>query len=182
MATAVIGAIGTGISVAGKIKQGKAQKAELERQAAENRRNAEEIRRETREEENNFRVIARKQIGNIRAQMSAQGVTVEGSGAEVLAESARNAARDAAAIRRRGDVRAGALERGAISFEAAGRAARSASILSAVGTGVGGIGTFAKQGGFNAFSSKNPTQGGVRDLTISTPLTVTSGGTLKRTG
>jgi hypothetical protein len=67
--------------------------------------NAVQARAQSLEEERRQRVISRKQLGDMRANYAASGVTLEGSPLDVLEESAASAEMDALTIRRGGEIR-----------------------------------------------------------------------------
>jgi hypothetical protein len=144
---AIVGLVGTGVSVVGQIKGAKARAEQANFQAQENKRFAIETEQQAADEERNFRAAARRQLASGRAQFSASGVT-GGSGEEALAESARNIEADALDIRGKGKRRADAFRRGGANAAAAAKAESAAGILGGIGTGLSGIAKFHARGGF----------------------------------
>jgi hypothetical protein len=117
LAATVISAVG---AVAGGISQMNAANAaaDYEKKAA-----AENARRQ--------KIDAQKQIGRVRANYGASGVTMEGSPLDVLEESARTAELDRLTILQGGKLRAQ-------QYKARGQDALIGGITSAAGTLLGG--------------------------------------------
>lgn len=109
-------------------------------------RNAVLARQQAAEEERRLRVMARKSIGEMRANFGASGVTMEGSALDVLQESAAMAELDALTIRHRGDAQAAQMRNEAISERYRGASAQAGSRWSAAGT--------LLSGGAQAYSMK----------------------------
>jgi len=145
MAAAAVGLGGGIISAIGGKKKADAQKAQLGMEALENRQAGGDTLQQAREEEANFRTAARRQLASARAGASASGVSIEGSVAEALGESARNFEADALQIRSKAKKRADAFRRGAAAQKEAGSASTT---LGLVGGIAGSVGEFGARGGF----------------------------------
>jgi len=113
----IAGAVGTGLSVIGAIKGGKAEQSAADFNAAS-------ARAEAQSRENAQRAAAQRQLGSIRAGVSKSGARMEGTPLMVLAESAANAEIDALNTRYSG-------QREAALYTARGKNARTAGYLRA---------------------------------------------------
>ena len=143
------------LQIKSQIDQGKAAESAGEFQAEIAARNAEEARKQA---EGQRQAAAEAAIGaerrgksfkaKQRAMFAKSGVELRGSPLSVLVETAQDIEADAATIRREGAIRASSLEAEAgiitaqgSAAKARGSAAKRASVLSAVGTGIGTVGT-----------------------------------------
>jgi len=103
-AAAMVG--GGAVSAYGQMYQGQAAAAAGEYNAQLAERNAEDSLVQAKEEERRHRMISRNQLGDMRANIGASGVQVEGSVLEMLEDSAANAELDSLNIRHQGQSRA----------------------------------------------------------------------------
>ena len=122
---------GAAVAATGSIVQGRAQRKAAEYNANIAEKNARIELERTAEEEKRFRVLARKEIGQIRANYAASGVRMEGSALDVLHDSAANAEADAISIRTEGRRRAQAYREGATLDRMQGRAGERAGYFGA---------------------------------------------------
>lgn len=134
---------GTALSVWGSLEEGRlnARQAEANAQTAE--WNAKLTRLKAREDERVMRVMARKEIGRMRANFGASGIAIEGSALDVLQESAALAENDALNIRRHGELQATAFEREAGFARAMGSRYRQAGGLGAAAAVLSGAARIA---------------------------------------
>lgn len=125
---------GTAISAYGSIREGQAVDAasQYNAQVAEN--NALQAIDQATEEERRHRILARKQLGAMRAGYGASGIEVDGSALDVLEDSAATAERDALTIRYGGQVRAQGFRNEARLERFRGSNARTQSYLTAAST------------------------------------------------
>lgn len=119
--------------------------SQIEAQRAE--QNAELVLQQTREDERVFRVSARKQLGEMRANVGASGLQFSGSIADVIGESAAAMELDALKLRHSGALKAYGLRTDAALLR--GRAAGYAESgpMSAAGYLLGGASDIAKNYG-----------------------------------
>lgn len=129
-AAAMVG--GGAVSAYGQLYQGEASAAAAEFNAQIAEQNAIDSIARAKEEERRHRVMARKQIGDMRASFGASGVAMEGSPLEVMQESAANAELDALSIRHEGEARATAFRNEARLARFGGQTARTAGQIGAV--------------------------------------------------
>jgi hypothetical protein len=141
---AVAGA-GTLIQAIGTLQGGSAEEEAAKRNAAQSSRNAAEIRRQAEEDERAYKIMAQRQLGDIRSGYAAGGVALEGSALDVLQESAATSERNALNIKREGEARARAFEDEAEGFSQAGRSAKTASYYGAAGALLGGAAGIMKR-------------------------------------
>lgn len=142
-AAAGIGILGgAGLSAVGAIRQGNMEAKAAEMNAQMNEQNAVLTEAQAREEERRQRIFARKQIGEMRANYGASGVTTEGSPMEVLEESAMQAELDSLNIRYAGAARSAQYRNQAKLQRFYGKEAKLGGYLSAAGSLLGGAGSF----------------------------------------
>lgn len=143
------------VTAVSQIRQGRAAEAQGKAQAAIAARNAQLAERQAEQE----RVAAaaealrleregKRLTGRQRALFAKSGVALRGSPLSVIVETAQDLEADRLTILREGAVRAGTREAQAgifraqgASAKARGRAAKRASILTAVGTGLSTVGS-----------------------------------------
>lgn len=149
---AVAAVAGAALSAASVVAQARAQSmaASYNSQAAE--RNAVLSKEQAGEDERQFRVFARKQLGDIRASYGASGVSLEGSPMDILAEGAAAAELDALRIRHGGEIKALGYQSDATLSKFASEATMKGGYLSAAGT--------LLKSGSNIYSSYGPAGGG----------------------
>ncbi len=162
-------AVGGGLQVLSSIQQGKAAQAQGEfqaeiaaRNAAERIKEAEGQRQAAAEAAIEIERRGRALKATQRAKFAKSGVELRGSPLSVLVETAQDIEADKFTTLREGAIRASSLEAQAGIIQAQGAAAKSrgktakrASVLSAVGTGVGttaGIGQSRFDRGLKPFS------------------------------
>ncbi len=114
---AAAAAIGAGMAVGGAVTGiiNASNENDLQNQAsAMNTRtsldNARLALQESAEDERRLRIQNKQQLGDIRANYGASGVTLEGSPLDILQQSAANAELDALTVRHQGAVRAWAYQ------------------------------------------------------------------------
>lgn len=143
--------------------QGRAAQAIAERNALLAERQAEEERVAAAAEALRQEREGKALKGRQRALFAKSGVELRGSPLSVIVETAQNLEADRLTILREGAIRAGTAQAQAGIFRAGGkaakargRAAKRASILTAVGTGLSTVGQVgvARSEGFRAFRSK----------------------------
>lgn len=129
---------GTALSAYGAMEEGRnaSEQARINAETAE--WNAKLTRAKAKEDERMLRVMARKEIGRMRANYGASGITTEGSALDVLVESAAMAEEDALNIRRSGELQAQAYEREARGNRRLSSRYRTAGNLGAAGALLGG--------------------------------------------
>lgn len=112
MAAAPLLMAGSGmVSAIGNIMAGNAEADAMKANANTARRNAEIVRKQANEDERRFRIGSAKQIGDMRANYAASGVsTADGSALDVLADSAATAELDALTIKHQGELKAMGFE------------------------------------------------------------------------
>ncbi len=147
----VLGAFGTSVA-------GESEKKSQDYNAGVALQNADLTRQQTVEDARRQRVMARKVIGDARANYGASGIGLQGSALDILGESAANAELDALTIEHNGENRARMYESEAQQDTAAGRAARTAGYLGAAGKGAAAAGeaysSYKKSPGSNLAASK----------------------------
>ena len=158
------------LTAVSQVRQGRAAAAQGRAQAAIAARNAQLAERQAEQERVAAAAEALKQEragkalkGRQRALFAKSGVELRGTPLSVIVDTATELEADRLTILREGAVRAGTRKAQAgifraqgVSAKARGRAAKRASILTAVGTGlstVGSVGT-ARSQGFRTFRSK----------------------------
>jgi len=172
MASLIMSAIGTAISVAASIQQSQAQAAQQEYQAKIARRNSELAEQQASaqrmqgyEEMQNERLKTARLIGQQRAQAGASGVAVDsGSFLDVAEDTAARGEIGAINAYHKGldagynsEIQAWNYESQAAGYDYAAGQAQSSGVLSAIGQGIGGI---ADMGSTWAKFSDTPTGGG----------------------
>lgn len=152
-----IAAAGGIFNAIGNIKKGSAAKNAAEYNADLAFKNAEDTLALGAEEERRVRVIARKQIGQSRANIGASGIQIDASALDVLQESAANAELDALGVRYQAFKKAEAFRADAALSRMGGAAARASSLFGAAGsilTGAGdSLGYFSGSGASRSSSS-----------------------------
>jgi hypothetical protein len=149
--TAVLLGASGGLQAVGAISEGNAKKAAADYNARMALNNAAQTRVQAAEEERRSRIMARKQIGSMRAGYAKSGVTMEGSPLDVLEESASTAELDALTIRHGGEVKAQAFENEARLESWKGKQARTQGYLTAASSL---LGTGAKMSGSGGGGAK----------------------------
>lgn len=117
--------IGTGVSVYGQVKAGKAAKKAADAEAAS-------IERQAKYEEGNIRDALDRYRGRVTTQVAKSGRAMGGSALDVIADSAIDAEKEIAA------VRSGAASQ-AKATRTAGKNARSQAYWNAAATGISGV-------------------------------------------
>jgi hypothetical protein len=128
------------MSAVGAINQGNSAKAAADYNAQVAEQNAELSRQQGIEEERRTRIMAKKQLGDMRANYGASGITLEGSPLDILEESAAAAELDALTVRHAGDSRAIGYRNEAAQERFSGRQARTSGYFSASGSLLSGAG------------------------------------------
>lgn len=151
MAVPVIAAaavvIGAGISMYGSIQQGKAAEEAGRAQKNINEQNAMQIEKQGKDEEKLLRQNSRKQLGDMRTDYGASGVTLEGSPLDWMVDSAMAAERDALNIRYTTQDRATSMRMGGQYALQEGESKKKAYTWQAIGTGVSAAGSMAGKSG-----------------------------------
>lgn len=146
---------GTAVSVTAAVQQGKAAEQQAEFQEEIAARNAEEARKAAegqRQAAAEAAIESERRGRRLKARQKAlfakSGVELRGSPLSVLVETAQDIEADRLTILREGAIKASSLEGQAGNIIAQGRAARAkgraakrASVLSAIGTGTSGLAT-----------------------------------------
>ncbi len=125
---------GTAMKFVGQLRQAAGLGAAAKFNQAVSSQNAGLAVKQAAEEERSYRILARKQLGDIRANIGASGVTMEGSAQDILEESAATAEMDALRIRHSGQVKATAFGNDATLYNLQGSSARQQGALSGAGT------------------------------------------------
>lgn len=105
--------VSTGVGMAGSLREGQSAQAAANYNAAVQEQQAQITEAQAAEEERRQRAMARKVIGQGRANVGASGIQMEGSPLDVLEESAANAELDSLTIRNQGQLKAWAYRAGA---------------------------------------------------------------------
>lgn len=132
-AVPIIMAVGTVVSTISTIKQGEAAAEAANKQAALAEQAAADSRNQAEQQEKRQRILNKKSLGDIRANMAASGIQLEGTPLDVLQESATNAELDAIAIRHGGEMRARSYQGEAELSRYRGSSYRDAAYMSGVG-------------------------------------------------
>ena len=137
---------GTTVQAVGSMKQA----AAAENAASFNRvtamQNAELASQQAMEEERSYRILARKQLGDMRANYAASGISLDASAQDILEESAATAEMDALRIKHSGKLKALGYTNDAALYKMQGDAARQQGSISAAGTLLGGGAKFLDRG------------------------------------
>jgi len=153
---------GTAANIVGQIKAGNAAKRVGEFNALSAEADANVAIEAAAIREMQHRTRLRQLQATAIAMVGVSGTTMEGSPLNVIAESERQGAIDAAIIRREGELQAQALRREAQSQRMAGNAARTASRYGAAGTLLTGgatiLGQVGSLGGGGGFKPSYPGQ------------------------
>lgn len=136
MAAVPIIAAGVGglMSAVGAIQQGSAARQAGEYNAQVAGQNSALALQQGTEEARRYRIQARKQIGDMRANYGASGVQMEGSPLDYLEESAASAELDALSIEHGANVKAAGFGNEASSSRYEGRQAQKSGYFSAAGS------------------------------------------------
>jgi len=150
--------VGASITTVSTIQQGRAAKKQGDFQSKIAARNAEQAIKDAEgkrqaasaaavQKEREGRELKARQV----AGFAKSGVELRGSPLSVLVQTAQDTAADATTIRREGAIlaatdefRAGTLIAQGTAAKARGKATQRASVLSAVGTGVSGVGSIGQ--------------------------------------
>ena len=133
-----LAAAGAGLNIFGAIQQGEDEKRAANFNADQAEREAIQTLTTAKEDERRLRAITRKEIGSMRANVGASGVTMDGSILDILQESAANAELDALSIKNQGEMKSTALRNDARMQRYYGETAGSRALLGALGGAVGG--------------------------------------------
>ena len=142
-----LGVVGTIMDVVGDINESNSIEAQLRRKKKDRLIRARENDEAGLVEERNFKIMARRQIGNLKANAAARGISIKGSSADIIAESARAVNFDVQQIQKNTKQRSDALRRGAAGFGAAAEDESSSRFLRTIGNIAGGAGTLLKRVG-----------------------------------
>jgi hypothetical protein len=124
---------GTAASALGAIHTAQANKASAKYNEQLALQNETASRQGAAVEEQRLRMQQRKQLGQMRANYGASGVTVDGSIEDVLADSATNAEWDALLVRHGGETQARGYRNEASLYGAQAKNASAAGYLAAAG-------------------------------------------------
>jgi hypothetical protein len=128
-------AISTGVSVAGQIAQGQAQKQAKDAQALEYDIQAAQSKQSAMDEAKRIRAAGEKTAGAARAALTGAGVVADqGSAVNINEDIYQKSESDASNVLLTGDNRANSYGRSASMARGAGRDAQSASLLGAATT------------------------------------------------
>lgn len=128
-----------GMQVVGALQSGAAERAAAEHNAQMSEQEARMIEAQAKEDERRLRIASRKHLGDMRANVGASGVQMEGSVLDVLAESAATAELDAQTIRIQGRERAYAARMGASLSRSEGASASTRALYGAAGAAASGM-------------------------------------------
>lgn len=106
----VLSGASTAVGMAGAISQGNSAQAAANYNANVQQQQATAAVAQAAEDERRLRVQTKKQIGGIRANIGASGITTEGSALDVLESSASNGELDALTVRHQGQMKAWGLQ------------------------------------------------------------------------
>jgi|SRR3954469_528725 len=139
-AGAMMGVIGMGFGINNAIQEANLKEAANDFNAKKNEEQAQLTLSQSAEDERRARIQSQQALGDMRANYSASGVTLEGSPLDALRFSAENAELDALTIRHQGDVKAWAYRNNATldKFESA---ASSALLPGRIGMAVTSMGS-----------------------------------------
>lgn len=138
---------GAGVQMVSALQKAQAESTAARYNAETAEQNAKQAQDKAREDERQFRQQTKKQLGTMRANYGASGVTMEGSPLDVLESSAANAELDALKIRQTGEAKANAF-RGEARLERfkgdyalkAGKLSAASALLSGGGQMAGAMG------------------------------------------
>ncbi len=139
--------VGTGVSIASSIQQGRTAEALRDAEAAAARNQASLVRAQAAVEAAQRERAGRRAQGAREAAFAASGIALEGSALSVLADAAFEEELGVALTRFQGEQRAFALMTGAELSEFQGDAARSAATQTAIAQGISGFGSTLLTGG-----------------------------------
>jgi hypothetical protein len=129
---------GTTVQAVGSMKQA----AAAENAASFNRvtamQNAELASQQAKEEERSYRILARKQLGDMRANYAASGISLDASAQDILEESAATAEMDALRIKHSGKLKSLGYSNEASLYKMQGDAAKQTGVFSATSALLGG--------------------------------------------
>ena len=133
----------------GQLKQAAAMRKAANFNADVAEQNAQFSLQESAANERSFRVMARKQLGDMRANYGASGIVAsESSAQDILEESAATAEMDALRIRHQGELKAYGYRQDAKLNRMSAANAMPQGLLSASGTLLDGLGTGYEKGYF----------------------------------
>jgi hypothetical protein len=139
VSTGVMMALNTGVSMMGQLQEGRARKAAGDMQAQQDRARAGQEEDAANQEADRIRRAGRRTQGAARAAFAGSGIDVNsGSAMTVDEEIGRDSEKDAFNTLLTGKRRAGAYRFNADQAAAAGRNAKTASVLGAAATGMQG--------------------------------------------
>jgi len=134
MTMAYIALAGLALSAVGMVRQGQAQEAMANYEAAQGEENAKQAAQISSVQEDEQRARARQAIGTQIAAGAESGTQLNGSAADLLRQSLFNAESDAMQIRYEGSNRSTGFLNQAKASRASGKSAKSNSYLSAAGS------------------------------------------------
>lgn len=132
-AEVVVLGIAAAVSAFSSIRQGQAAKEAGDFNARQAEQNARLTTLQGAEDERRVRAMSAKQIGETRASIGANNLTLDGSPLDILQESAQNAERDALNIRVGASRRSQILQENAAMERRQGAGAQVTGYLSAAG-------------------------------------------------
>lgn len=130
--------LGTFVSVYGAVEQGKAAEEAGRQNQAMAEETARQIEREGEEDARIQKIVSTKQIGSMRAQYGASGITTDGSPLDYIIESTMNAERDNLNIKLNTIERAKSARMGGAYALQQGQAAQRNYNLQALANGLSG--------------------------------------------
>lgn len=136
--------LSTGLQVFSSIMQGQQQQAMANYNAKILDQNAQIERQQTVARESKQRRESNQVLGMQRAAFAQSGAGLDGSAADVMAQSATNAELDAMMIRYEGDLRARGLKEQAKQERFAGKTALTQGYFNAAGSILGGAGDYLR--------------------------------------
>lgn len=148
---------GNQMEAEGKRREANAQANAMSYNAILSEQNAVLAKFQSAEEERRARIMARKQLGDMRASYGASGVTTAGSPTDVLFESAANAELDAMNIKYEGDMAAIRYQADAKLSRMNAKAVRAGADVSATATTIRSIGNLSGMMGGASSSSERAT-------------------------
>lgn len=156
ISAAAVMAISAGVSVAGQLAQGQAQKQAKDAQALEYDIQAAQAKVDAEQEAKRIRAAGEKTAGAARAALAGAGINVDmGSAVNINEDIYRNSESDAFNTLLTGSNRAASYGRSASQARGAGKDAESASLLSAATTAANAYGGWkSSQVQPNAFADR----------------------------
>ena len=156
ISAAAVMAISAGVSVAGQLAQGQAQKQAKDAQALEYDIQAAQAKVDAEQEAKRIRAAGEKTAGAARAALAGAGINVDmGSAVNINEDIYRNSESDAFNTLLTGSNRAASYGRSASQARGAGKDAEGASLLSAATTAANSYGGWkSTQAPTNAFADR----------------------------